>query len=65
MNAMTWVFVQDGIPIMYYGQEQGYAGGNDPNNREAYVSSTRLLHPLLKIGAAGSGSQATKRTNRS
>lgn len=50
---------------MYYGQEQGYAGGNDPNNREAYVSSTRLLHPLLKIGAAGSGSQATKRTNRS
>lgn len=51
-NAMTWPFIQDGIPILYYGnylhfskpniilmdligQEQSYAGGNDPANREA------------------------------
>ena len=43
MNAMTWVFVQDGVPILYYGQEQGYAGGNDPNNREACVCA-RSFH---------------------
>jgi len=23
-----------GIPIVYYGTEQYFAGGNDPNNRE-------------------------------
>nr|AOC97455.1 alpha-amylase [Flammulina velutipes] len=34
-NAMAYSFVTDGIPILYYGQEQGYRGGNDPNNREA------------------------------
>jgi len=27
---MTW----PGIGILYYGDEQGYAGGDDPNNRE-------------------------------
>jgi alpha-amylase len=38
-NVMTWPFINDGIPILYYGQEQGYQGGNDPNNREALWSS--------------------------
>lgn len=37
---MTWPFINDGIPILYYGQEQGYTGGADPANREAYVSLT-------------------------
>lgn len=34
-NAIAFPFVHDGIPITYYGQEQGYAGGPDPANREA------------------------------
>ncbi|KAJ7362891.1 glycoside hydrolase superfamily [Mycena albidolilacea] len=34
-NAMVWPFVGDGIPTLYYGQEQGYEGGGDPANREA------------------------------
>ncbi|KAK7007913.1 glycoside hydrolase family 13 protein [Favolaschia claudopus] len=34
-NAMVWPFVGDGLPIVYYGQEQGYEGGGDPSNREA------------------------------
>lgn len=38
-NAMVWPFVHDGIPILYYGQEQGYQGGADPANREALWSS--------------------------
>jgi alpha-amylase len=36
-NAMAWPYVGDGIPIMYYGQEQNYTGGADPANREACV----------------------------
>jgi len=34
-NAIAFPFVHDGIPILYYGQEQGYTGNGDPNNREA------------------------------
>jgi alpha-amylase len=30
MYLMTW----DGIPCVYYGTEQGFAGGVDPKNRE-------------------------------
>jgi glycosidase len=37
MNAMMFPFISDGIPILYYGQEQGYAGAEDPYNREARV----------------------------
>ncbi|KAJ7861898.1 hypothetical protein B0H13DRAFT_2671799 [Mycena leptocephala] len=34
-NAMVWPFVGDGIPTLYYGQEQGYEGAADPQNWEA------------------------------
>ncbi|OSD02788.1 glycoside hydrolase family 13 protein [Trametes coccinea BRFM310] len=33
-NAMTFNWMSDGIPIMYYGQEQGFNGNADPMNRE-------------------------------
>ncbi|KAL4931095.1 glycoside hydrolase superfamily [Aspergillus undulatus] len=33
-NALAYVVLARGIPIVYYGTEQGYAGGNDPANRE-------------------------------
>lgn len=33
-NALAYVVLARGIPIVYYGTEQGYAGGNDPENRE-------------------------------
>jgi len=33
-NAMTFNFMSDGIPIVYYGQEQGAHGASDPYNRE-------------------------------
>jgi alpha-amylase len=29
------LFLSDGIPIIYSGQEQHYSGGADPANREA------------------------------
>lgn len=33
-NAMVWNFMSDGIPIVYYGQEQFFSGYADPWNRE-------------------------------
>jgi len=32
-NAMILTFMSDGIPIVYYGQEQGLDGAADPDNR--------------------------------
>ena len=34
MNALAWSLTWPGIPIVYYGSEQGFNGGNDPQNRE-------------------------------
>jgi alpha-amylase len=33
-NALAFVTLSRGIPIVYYGTEQEYAGGADPTNRE-------------------------------
>ncbi|KAJ7074335.1 glycoside hydrolase family 13 protein [Mycena amicta] len=38
-NAMTFTFMSDGIPIVYYGQEQGFSGNADPYNREPLWAS--------------------------
>ncbi|OSX57023.1 glycoside hydrolase family 13 protein [Postia placenta MAD-698-R-SB12] len=49
-NAISWPFIQDGIPILYYGQEQGYTGSNDPYNREAlWLSGYVEDKPLVKL----------------
>ncbi|KAJ5772754.1 hypothetical protein N7457_007650 [Penicillium paradoxum] len=34
-NVISFLFLSDGIPILYAGQEQQYSGGEDPGNREA------------------------------
>lgn len=56
-NAVTWPFIQDSIPILYYGQEQGYTGGADPANREAlwlsgYVEDKPLVNQVKALNAA-------------
>jgi alpha-amylase len=33
-NALLFLFTADGLPCIYYGTEQQFAGGNDPSNRE-------------------------------
>lgn len=38
-NALAYVLLSEGIPVVYYGSEQGFAGGADPANREALWSS--------------------------
>lgn len=34
-NAIAFTMLKDGIPIIYQGQEQHYAGGDTPHNRDA------------------------------
>lgn len=34
-SAITFSLTSQGIPFVYYGSEQYYAGGNDPANRES------------------------------
>jgi len=34
-NIITWTFGNDGVPVLYYGQEASYSGTDDPYNREA------------------------------
>ncbi|KAI9315936.1 a-amylase [Dichotomocladium elegans] len=38
-NALTYVLLGEGIPSVYYGSEQAYAGGGDPGNREPLWTS--------------------------
>ena len=33
-NALTFLLTEEGVPCMYYGTEQDFAGGGDPSNRE-------------------------------
>jgi alpha-amylase len=34
-NALAYTFLADGIPTLYQGDEQGFSGAADPENREA------------------------------
>ncbi|KAL4788290.1 glycoside hydrolase superfamily [Aspergillus varians] len=50
-NVAAFVILSDGIPIIYAGQEQHYAGGTDPANREAVwlsgYNTTSELYQLI------------------
>lgn len=52
-NALAMTLFNFGIPIVYYGSEQGYHGGNDPLNRESlwpnYDSSSELYKFLSTL----------------
>lgn len=46
--ALAYLFAAEGVPCIYYGTEQGFAGGGDPANRErlwdsGYDTSTPLF----------------------
>ncbi|KAL4736807.1 glycoside hydrolase superfamily [Aspergillus similis] len=46
-NVLAFLFLTDGIPIVYAGQEQHYSGNNDPYNREpvwwsSYLTTSEL-----------------------
>lgn len=51
-NALAWSLTWPGIPIVYYGGEQAFNGGYDPNNREPlwpYLNNTNsLMYTFMK-----------------
>ena len=48
-NELAFVIMGDWIPIVYYGTEQGFNGGNDPNNRESLWPFISAENPLYKF----------------
>jgi alpha-amylase len=52
-NALTMTVMNIGIPIVYYGSEQGYNGGDDPANRESlwpnYDTSSELYSFIQQL----------------
>lgn len=58
-NALAYVILARGIPIVYYGTEQGYAGGNDPANREdlwrsSFNTDADLYQAISRLSGARS-----------
>lgn len=56
-NALAFVILSRGIPILYYGTEQGYAGGADPANREdlwrsSFNTNADLYQAIKKLTGA-------------
>lgn len=56
-NALAFVILSRGIPILYYGTEQAYAGGDDPKNREDlwrsnYNTNSDMYQAIKKMTAA-------------
>ncbi|KAF7982410.1 hypothetical protein HWV62_28519 [Athelia sp. TMB] len=49
MNAMAWPFIHDGIPVLYYGQEQGFKGGAQPENHEPLWPSQYANTPYAQV----------------
>jgi alpha-amylase len=56
-NALAFVILSRGIPILYYGTEQAYSGGADPANREdlwrsSFNTNTDMYQAIKKLTAA-------------
>ncbi|KXT05837.1 hypothetical protein AC578_1103 [Pseudocercospora eumusae] len=56
-NAIAFTILNDGIPIVYYGQEQGFSGDVDPYNREplwpsGYNTKSSLYTFIAKVNGA-------------
>jgi alpha-amylase len=54
--SIVYVLMAEGIPIIYYGTEQEYSGGNDPDNRETlwaskYATSSPIYSVLKTVNA--------------
>jgi alpha-amylase len=51
MGALAFTLMFKGIPIVYYGSEQGYGGGADPDNREPLwtnMDRTTSIYQFIK-----------------
>eukprot|EP00128_Syssomonas_multiformis_P014785 Colp12_sorted_trinity150504_noHs@8715 len=67
-NALAYVLLGKHVPIVYYGSEQAFSGGDDPQNREALfgkMDTTALFYKFIsevnqakKAVGAGFGNSA-------
>ena len=48
-NAVVFSLIWEGVPVFYYGGEQYYSGGADPNNREPLWDNYNTGTDLYKI----------------
>ena len=48
-NAVVFSLIWEGVPVFYYGGEQYYSGGADPNNREPLWDNYNTGSDLYKI----------------
>ena len=48
-NAIVFILLWEGIPVHYYGGEQYFSGGDDPNNREILWNNYNTDSELYKI----------------
>jgi alpha-amylase len=51
-NALTFALTSRGIPFFYYGSEQAYGGGNDPQNRESLWQDMNTNSDIYQMTAA-------------
>ncbi|KAM0270236.1 hypothetical protein ACHAQH_009518 [Verticillium albo-atrum] len=56
-NALAYVILARGVPIVYYGTEQGYGGGADPANREdlwrsGFNTNHNIYQAIAKLNRA-------------
>ncbi|KAI1506243.1 glycoside hydrolase superfamily [Biscogniauxia marginata] len=56
-NALAYVILGRGVPIVYYGTEQGFSGGADPANREdlwrsGFSTDADLYKAIAKLNGA-------------
>ena len=61
-NASIFSIFYEGIPVYYYGGEQYFAGGADPNNREVLWNNMDRSSDLYKALGAANKVRKEKRT---
>jgi len=64
-GALGFLFTARGIPCVYYGTEQGFRGGGDPQNREDLFDHFKSDHDLYRwiarLARLRKGSEALRR----
>lgn len=64
--ATAFLYTEPGVPVLYYGTEQGFSGGNDPANREtlwptAYATDGELFQWISGLAALRQEHDALRR----
>ena len=64
--ALTYLLTQDGVPLIYYGTEQDFDGGNDPSNREPlwwsdYDTDGETFQHVARLSEVRKASSALRR----